>query len=227
MLHKILIAALLAGTIAGLLYTGIQRVQLIPLIEEAELLEHRSDTTHTEENPILDSVPHQHDHKHPESTSKRTLKTLLSNILAGIGFALVVVSAITFTGHKGWYKGLLWGIAGYFVFFVAPSIGLQPKVPGTAAADLQLQQLWWLATVLASASGLAFMIFAQKAVYKGIGLVFLISPHIVGAPIPEQSTPNAVEQLSQHFVAAAAIANGLFWIILGCVSGILVERANK
>ncbi|MDH5327816.1 MAG: CbtA family protein [Gammaproteobacteria bacterium] len=231
MIRSILIAALMAGTVAGILFTGIQRIQVTPLIAEAELLENRSETTHMEETPILDSIPHRHSHIHVHEDEQppylRLLLTLIANILAGIGFALVVVSGIALTGHKGWHIGLLWGLAGFFVFFVAPSLGLKPKVPGTAAADLYMQQIWWISTVVSSALGLSLLVFTRKTLFKGIGLLLLICPHVVGAPTPEHVTPNAVEQLSEHFIVAAAIANGLFWLILGSLSGLFIAKYSS
>lgn len=41
-------------------------------------------------------------------------------------------------------QGLLWGLAGCATFVLAPTLGLPPELPGTAAADLTLRQTWWI-----------------------------------------------------------------------------------
>jgi predicted cobalt transporter CbtA len=63
---------------------------------------------------------------------------VLANVSMAVGFALMLVAAFALSGRRiTWRSGLLWGLAGYGVFFVAPSLGLPPEVPGTLAAPLQ------------------------------------------------------------------------------------------
>ena len=105
MLRSILIAALLAGTIAGALFTGIQQLHVTPLILQAETFE-----TPPSEAPATAQHADGHTHEHgeawaPEGGGERFAYTLLSNVLAGIGFAMLIAAAISLSGQKGWAKG--------------------------------------------------------------------------------------------------------------------------
>jgi len=222
MLRSILFAALIAGTLTGILSTAIQHLQVIPLIQWAEQYE-------------TDAHANQHDHassnqegdRHDSSDElERNLFTLLSNVLAGIGFAMLLASAITLSEQRGWRKGLLWGLAGYFCFFVAPGLGLTPKLPGTAGAALEHQQIWWIATVVASVLGLGLIVFAKQIIFKVVGLGFVIMPYVVGAPLPELAFSAAPETLQQKFIIASSLANAGFWIILGTLSGYLLRNKD-
>ena len=217
MLRNILFAALIAGTLTGILSTAIQHLQVIPLIQWAE--QYESD----DHNDQHDHASNSHD---SNDALQRNLFTLLANVLAGIGFAMLLASAITLSDQRGWRKGLLWGLAGYFCFFVAPGLGLTPKLPGTAGAALEHQQIWWIATVVASVSGLGLMVFAKQIILKAVGLGFIVMPYIVGAPLPELAFSAAPEALQQKFIIASALANAGFWIILGLLSGYLLRHKD-
>lgn len=218
MLRSILFAAIIAGTLTGILFTGIQHLQVIPLIQEAESYEGGG---HAQ----------QHDHASTEHDNSETLErhllTLLANVLAGISFSLLLASAITLSKHSGWRKGLFWGAAGYLCFFVAPALGLTPKLPGTLGAPLDYQQVWWVATVTATAIGLGLLVFAKHILLKSLGLVFIAMPHVVGAPLPQQAYSSAPEQLRHDFIVASALANAGFWIILGALSGYLLRKTES
>lgn len=224
MLRSILTAALLAGTIAGVLFTGIQQFQVTPLILEAEKYELVSTEDASAQH---DADEHQHDEGWiPGAGTERLSFTLLANVLGGIGFALLLVTGITLSGHKGWAKGLLWGLAGYAVFFLAPSLGLHPKLPGTISAALQERQIWWLATVATSATGLALLVFARGILLKGTGILFIIIPHVVGAPLPPAGEELVSAQMSRDFIVASGVANAFFWLILGVLSGYLMRKTD-
>src|SRR3974390_3265881 len=47
-------------------------------------------------------------------------------------------------GHLSWHEGLMWGLAGFAVFTLAPGLGLPPELPGVPAAPLLSRQLWWV-----------------------------------------------------------------------------------
>jgi len=218
LLRTILIGALMAGTITGVLFTVIQQFQVTPLILEAETYE-SSDTDHAHAQEA-----HSTSSASVDENTQRMLFSLLANVLAGIGFALIAASAITFSDQKGWRKGLLWGIAGFMVFFAAPSLGLHPKLPGATGAPLLHQQLWWVSTAAATAAGMALLVFAHRLPFKGMGLLLLVAPHLVGAPLPEQAFSSAPESLVQEFVIASTLANAAFWLILGALSGYFLHK---
>jgi len=208
MLRTILFAALVAGTLTGMLFTAIQHLQVIPLIQQAE---HHEGAEAKQDNAEL---------------LERNLLTLLANVLAGIGYAMLLASAITLSRHAGWRKGLLWGVAGYLCFFVAPALGLTPKLPGTLGAPLDYQQIWWLTTVTATAIGLGLLVFSKYFLLKILGLVIIAIPHVIGAPLPQQAYSSAPQQLRQDFIVASALTNAGFWIILGFLSGYLLRKTT-
>ena len=212
MLRSILFAAIIAGTLTGVFFTGIQRLQIIPLIQAAEDYETGD---HAQQNQGDDS-----------EGLERQLFTLLANVLAGISFSLLLTGAITLSKQTGWRKGLAWGLGGYLSFFVAPALGLTPKLPGTIGAPIEYQQIWWIATVIATVIGLSLFVFAKHILVKSLGLIFIIVPHITGAPLPEQAYSSAPEQLRHDFIVASALANAGFWIILGLLSGYLLRKTE-
>jgi len=216
MLRRILFAAIIAGTLTGILFTAVQHLQVIPLIQEAESHEAGTPTQH--EHASADA--------HSDDVVERHLFTLLANVLAGISFAMILASAITLSKHAGLRKGLLWGVAGYLCFFVAPALGLTPKLPGTLGAPLYYQQVWWVATVVSTAIGLGLLVFAKNILLKSLGLIFIAMPHVIGAPVPAQAYSSAPEQLRHDFIIASALANAAFWLILGSTSGHLLRKTG-
>ena len=55
--------------------------------------------------------------------------------MVAVGFALMLAGLYTLRAPTRTSQGLLWGLAGYAVFCLAPTMGLPPELPGTAAAD--------------------------------------------------------------------------------------------
>lgn len=210
-------AALLAGGAAGLLLTAVQQWQVTPIILTAEKFETAISAQ--------EQVGHSHAAAtwHPADGAERILFTLLTNILAGIGFALLIVAGMSLRNHSGWQKGLLWGFAGYIVFFAAPSLGLHPKVPGTTGAPLLEQQLWWVSTVAASAGGLALLAFGRSLLLRAMAVVLLVMPHVFGAPLPDIASSLVPQQLSDDFILATTLANAIFWLSLGGLGGQLLQ----
>ncbi len=218
MFRSLMIAALLAGATAGLLLTGIQLWRVTPIILAAEKFETAAAHSHEQ--------PHEHDNAtwRPTNGAERMFFSLLANVLAGIGFALLLAAGMVFSGHSGWRKGLWWGLAGYAVFFIAPTLGLHPEVPGTAAAALAERQLWWISTVAASATGLALLVFGRSLLLRGMAVLLLIMPHLFGAPLPEHASSLVPQQLSDDFILTTTIVNAIFWLALGLLCGRFLQR---
>lgn len=237
--RRIVMWALLVGLVSGLLLSAVQFWQVIPVIHSAERFE-------SEAPPAQEHAGHEHGgHEHdagawaPADGVERIGYTLLSNVLTAAGFALLVLAAMTLSGKSGgpkrfWMYGLLWGGAGYAVFFLAPSIGLPPEIPGAAAAPLQSRQLWWLLAVVCTGAGLAGAAFG-KAPWRWIALGLLVVPHLVGAPpgppdpFAGQSPAAAAElaSLARQFVSATAIANAVLWLAIGLTSAWAVRKIDS
>lgn len=226
--RRIVFYALLVGGVSGSLLTVVQFWQVIPIIQSAE---------HFESKPVVVSGHAHAGHEHPAGAWKpadgieRTAFTLLSNVLMGIGFALLVLAAILIsrrlktTINLDWRYGLLWGAVGYSIFFLAPALGVPPEIPGAIAAPLEDRQLWWLLAVVFTSAGFSGVAFG-KSPWRWAAICLFIVPYLVGAP----STPTEVltnqspaviaelEVLASQFISATAIANACFWLALGLVS---------
>lgn len=234
--RRIVLSALLVGALSGLLMTAVQLLQVVPIIQSAERFEAEPapTTIHGRENAGHENPAGEWA---PMDGIERTGYTLLTNMLTAVGFALVILAAMaaslkTNTAAKlDWRHGMLWGAAGYAVFFLAPSIGLPPEIPGAAAAPVEARQLWWLFAVLCTAAGLAYAVFG-KSPWRWAVLGLLVLPHMVGAPHPStamfagQPPAAAAEltELARQFIGATAIASAALWLALGLSSVWTVRR---
>ena len=222
-MQKIFITALIAGAIAGLFVFAIQTAKLTPLILQAEVYEENAEQTAT----------HSHEHEHndeawsPANGLERNAYRLVADIGMGVGFALMLVGAFTLRGDKMSTKtGILWGIAGFATFSLAPTFGLPPELPTTLAADLSDRQIWWIATALATATGLYLVSFSRSNLLKILGLIILALPHIIGAPRPPLGGIVPTE-LNAQFAASSLATMALFWVVLGAVSGWVYGRQTS
>ena len=231
MIRNLLLAAIAAGMLAGVVATAAQAVRVIPLILQAETYE-------TAEAPVA-SPTHAHDaaapaHVHdseawaPEDGLERLVYTLLSNIIAGVGFASVLGAAIMFSNRQVSLKtGAVWGAAGFLVFSLAPALGLPPELPGTEAAELTARQGWWLLTVVSTAAGLAFIAFPRRVWFKALGVALMVLPHVIGAPHPETHGSLAPGALAAEFAVASLVTAAVFWVVLGSTLGGFLERLGR
>lgn len=245
--RRLFFVAALAGLIAGVLVTVAHEVGTVSLILEAEKYENAGEAapadaaadtaaaTTTEAATETTAATAEHDHDAadgeewgPEDGFQRTAFTLLADVVTGIGFALLLVSAYALRGGEiDWRKGLYWGLAGFATFTLAPGLGLSPEVPGTEAAPLFDRQFWWVATAVATAGGLALVFFSKQALWALAGVVLMVLPHIYGAPQPAEYKALAPESIEQQFVVAVVVTSLLFWAVLGSLSGYLYKRFGQ
>ena len=228
--HNIVVAAVV-GLLTGMLLTLTQQLQVVPLIAEAERYEQAAATAKHDDHPHDSSISSSHEHNqgagHPEQGWERHLYTAGANFVVAFGFALLVGSATSLRGAKlSWRSGLLWGLGGYVTFFVAPSFGLPPELPGTEAASLMSRQIWWGTTAFATASGLWLVFFARRNISKLLGIAVLMTPHVLGAPQPDVLISTAPDELATTFVIATTFANAVFWLSLGGLYGFFHGRKN-
>jgi len=229
-IRKVVLSAIFSGIVSGLFLSLIQNFQVNPIIIQAEQLETNTDVTSHEHA----GAQHHHDAAawQPSDGSERTFYTYISNIFAATGFALLLISFMSMMEQNvTWLKGAAWGLAGFVTFFLAPSIGLPPEIPGTVSAALLDRQVWWLLAVIGTGSGIAVLVFAPN-MYKTIGLILVIVPQLVGAPTSELLTftntnPQALtelQDLSDRFYPAATFTNAIYWLFMGVFSSLLVKR---
>jgi len=138
LLNRIVGAAGLAGLLSGLLLTGVQQLQIAPLIRDAERYEAAAAQT---SSALHDHAAPDADAGTPQAGLRRTINTALANIVVAIGFALLLASAMSSRASSGFRAGIAWGAAGYAVFFVSPALGLPPRLPGADAAALPAREL--------------------------------------------------------------------------------------
>jgi cobalt transporter subunit CbtA len=209
---------LVSGALAGLLSFVVGHFTVLPLIETAETYEAAA----AHEMP---GMSHDDEGWRPADGIERTLYTALSTMLSGIGFAAALFGAAALVGRPidAW-RGALWGLAGFLCFALAPALGLPPKPPGAAVADLYARQLWWIGTAAATAAGLWLVLGRDRnwAMRVG-GLLLLLAPHLIGAPTSAEK--NLVpDELMRQFAIASVGTSGLFWIVLGTLGGLLYRR---
>jgi cobalt transporter subunit CbtA len=221
-MRNLLATALVAGFLAGLAVFAVHLISAVPLIEAAEVFEEAAAAA---EQPNPGTPPHDHAAWEPEAGFERHAYTALADVVTGTGFALLLVGLFALRNRPtDLRQGLAWGAAGFAVFALAPSLGLPPELPGSPAAELGLRQLWWLATVGATAGGLALLVFAKLGWLKGIGVLLLLLPHAIGAPHPGETESALPPALVTQFVAASLIGSAVFWAVLGAASGWLYGR---
>jgi cobalt transporter subunit CbtA len=222
MFGRIVFAAALAGLAAGLVLTAIQAYAVIPLILEAEIYEDQGPATDDHGHDGEDSATWA-----PADGGERLIFTLATNVIAGIAFGLLLTAAMALAGTGDWRRGLIWGLAGYATFSLAPAFGLPPELPGMAAGDLGARQIWWAGTAASTAAGLALLLLVPRIALRALGAVLIVLPHIIGAPHPDEAAASAVPaELAASFVSATLVANLLFWLVIGAVSAWMFGRRS-
>jgi cobalt transporter subunit CbtA len=216
-LRHLLLVGLLAGVAAGSAASALQTFLVSPLILEAE----RSEAALP---PAAGSEGESHAHE--PSALQRGGLTFISNTLTGIGFGLLLAAAYSLRGAVDWRAGVAWGLAGFAAFYVAPSIGLPPSLPGSDLAELGVRQAWWVGTAAATAVGLAFVSLARGMWSKGLGIMLLILPHLIGAP-QSAARFGPPAELAQPFVLWSGFTAAVFWLVLGASSGWLFARLRN
>lgn len=228
MFPRIILTAVFAGLIAGILAWGAHMAKTTPLIVAAEVYE---TTAHAQ--------PHAHVHAQPEAAEwapadgiERNLFTLLADVVTAIGFAFMLTGAIALSGRTVDARtGMVWGLCGFAAFFAAPALGLAPELPGMQAAGLGARQAWWLATAAATAAGIAVIAFAPRPMLKALGVGLVALPHVVGAPHPDIApgiAPGALPaELAAEFAAATLVITGLTWLVLGGLTGYFYRRFER
>jgi cobalt transporter subunit CbtA len=236
-LRMFVTVALLAGIGAGLVGWGVHMLGTTPLILQAEVFENAGEAAAPAEG---EGSQHTHDANTPEHSHdaeawapangwERDLYTLGADVLTGVGYAFLLTAAIEFFGKGAdWRRGLLWGLAGFACFTLAPSVGLPPELPGTEAAPLLDRQLWWVGTVIATAGGLFAAARLRNVYGYAIAVVLIALPHIIGAPQPEVPGGLAPAELEHKFILVAVASSLVFWLVLGVLTGAFFKRyANE
>jgi len=236
MLRKILTVAIIAGVLSGMGISVVQEFTTTPLILHAEKYENAAAPGADEDAKFLPAafvlIHSGETHEGSEDSDwapaeglERLLFTGLSNIITGVGFALLLVAGyVIYGGRVDGRLGVIWGAAGFAVVALAPGLGLPPELPGLMAADLDGRQAWWFGAAFCTGLGIWLMVFRRERLFHILGILVLILPHMVGAPHPDDVGGDVPPELAAHFAAASLVTAAVFWAMLGWLSGTLFER---
>lgn len=239
MIQRMLSSALFAGCAAGLLaallhFAFVQKYILIGEEYESGTAVHWAGLAHGA-GEAAGHDAHSHDgggaHTHEAGAAtplKRNALTVLFSGLVYVAYAMILVAGFGLARAYGKVitarEGLLWGIAGFAAFQLAPALGLSPELPGTLAADLGARQIWWWGTALATGTALALIGYGKGAPAIAAAVVLLAAPHLIGAPQIEGFRGLAPPEVAAAF-AARVLGMGLaVWAVLGWIAGALWAR---
>ncbi len=221
MYSRFLVSALFAGAAAGLIAGILQLIFVQPVLLHAELYE-GGDLVHFGAAPVS---------AHPELPGIDVMRdglSLIFTMLTYTGYALIMLAAMGVAEDRGAQidgrTGILWGVAGFVAFHLAPGFSLAPEVPGVAAADVTARQIWWFATVGAAAVALWLIAFGKNWMVWGVAAILLLAPHILGAPEPDTFSGPVPTEIAALFAARAFGIGLAAWVLLGCFAGYFWQR---
>lgn len=240
MIVKYLLAALVAGLVAGGVMTVAQQVKVVPLILHAEEYEggapaheHSAKAENSTFGELAGSLflpspafahgaeEHDHDEGGLLFGVSRFGGTLMANLVAGAGFALLLAGISLVSGRDiTLANGIFWGACAWLAVHMLPSLGLPPELPGFPAADLDARQIWWVSAVALSGAGIWLLALRDEAWAKVLGLVLIAAPHLWGAPQPESIDSAVPAILAAEFAVAALATTLVFWLVLGLLMGL-------
>ena len=221
---RLLIVALLSGTLSGILLSTIQFVGVVPLILEAESYEKSEKETLNHSQTTMSQ--HHDDAWMPSDGLERNFYTLVSNLVFSVALALALVAIYSLSDKKSSWYGLGWGLAGFAIFYLAPTLVYRPTLPGAIEADLLLRQLWWIATVEGTAFGLAMIVFAKHWLLKTLGVMLVVLPQFVGSP-PGEVVIKVPELLMNRFFFVNFMTNLFYWSFLGFITVTIYNRHSE
>ena len=244
MINRMLTAGLLAGFAAGLLaallhFAFVQDLILTGEAYETGQITHFGGTTSgvvTVEQGAHSHAEGAEAHSHdagipaPQGMMRNALTVLFSTFVY-VGYGIVLVAGFAFAANVGIAvgpaQGVLWGIAGFAAFQLAPAIGLPPELPGTLAAELASRQVWWWGTALATAVGLGLLGYGKSIGIAALGLVLVAAPHVIGAPQPDGYSGVAPPELAAAFSARVLGVGLVVWAVMGGVAARFWTRPSE
>jgi cobalt transporter subunit CbtA len=246
MIQKMLTSALVAGCAAWLLaavlhFAFVQKYILLgeeyetgaavhfagvaPTMDDHAADDHATDAGHSHAEG---EAAHGHSDGEEPSTVTRNLWTAVFFGLIYVAYAIILAAGFGLARTYGRMitarDGLLWGIAGFAAFQLAPAMGLAPELPGTMAADLGARQVWWWGTAGATAVALGLLGYGRGLATTVLAVGLLAAPHVIGAPELEGFSGVAPPEVAGAF-AARVLGTGLaVWAVMGWVAGYVWAR---
>lgn len=209
----VLLAALIAGTISGVVATVAHQIWTVPLIEKAETY------------PAPPGAEPSPQGWQPAEGFERTVSTAVADIVTAIATALLLLAGYVLRAHQvNWLKGLHWGLGAFAALTLWPNLGLPPYLPGQAMARHLDRQIWWSVTAVMAVGGLLLLLYARKVWPVIAGLLLLVLPQMYGAPLPQSYNTAIPESLAHQFVVASVLTNLVFWLLVGSLTGLFYQR---
>lgn len=226
-----MLVGLVAGLLAGLAVAVLQHFVTTPLILKAETYENAPDAPAAGTAPqslwqgAMIQLAHgggghaahegEHDWK-PGDGLSRTTFTGFATVLAGIGFALVLLAGMVAAGDAITLTTALgWAAAGFLATGLMPAIGLAPELPGSAAGPLLARQIWWGGTAVATAVALWLALRVKRPWAVVAALVVAALPFVIGAPEPESFVSKVPAELAATFAARSLALQAMLWLAVG------------
>ena len=228
--QRLFFAVLLAGLISGAAMATLQQWRVVPLILAAETYENAASAEDTagEHEHVASATEHEQGGEEwmPADGLERSLFTVAATIFAALGFAFVLSAASVLTGFEVTARnGVIWGLAGFAVFQLAPALCLAPELPGMPAADLVARQVWWWGAALATATAIFGIAKFQNWPAVAVGIVLVALPHVIGAPqLVGEHESGVPAHLATEFAATTLFVGFAFWMMLGPLYGYFVEH---
>jgi cobalt transporter subunit CbtA len=224
MFTRILTSALFAGAAAGLIAALLQLVFVQPVLLHAELYESGAlvhfggPAVSAQQNLVgFEAV--------------RDGLSIIFTMLTYTGYCLILVAAMAVAQTRGAKinarNGIIWGLAGFFVVHLAPGFGLPPEVPGVAAADVEIRQVWWFATVITAGIAIWLIAFMRNWMAWGAAVILLLAPQVIGAPEPDVFTGPVPTEIGALFAARAFGVGMAAWVLLGLFAGFFWQRETQ
>jgi predicted cobalt transporter CbtA len=95
------------------------------------------------------------------------------------------------------------------------------------AGDVLARQVWWVATIAATALGIGLFWLKDEAWAKTAAIVLIILPHLIGAPEAPSHESSVPAGLSAAFAANSLAAAAIFWCAVGGFLGLAMDRLVK
>jgi cobalt transporter subunit CbtA len=221
MLTRLLISGLFAGAAAGLIAALLQLFFVQPVLLHAELYE-SGELVHFGAASVS---------AHQDVGGFDAVRDGLSvvfTMLTYTGYAFVLLAAMAIAEMRDAKitarSGLIWGLAGFLTFHFAPAFSLPPEVPGVAAADVGIRQVWWWTTVVTTGAGLWLIAFGRNWLAWGAAAILLLAPHVFGAPEPDAFTGPVPTEIGALFASRALGVGLAAWMLLGCFAAYFWQR---
>lgn len=244
--QRLIWAGLAVALAVGVVQTGVQHLQAVPIILAAEAYE---DQKIEAPATFSEAAPSGHEghagHAMAEATEEwapadgfeRTAWTFAANVLHAFSMALLVFAVMGVALWRGTTLralplALVTAAAGWLAFHFWPSIGLHAEIPGMDAARLGSRQGWWTLAAVSAALACACAAGPKSPLRWLLAAALLALPYVVGAPhitadplAGFQGEAQAVlRDLGAQFVWATTWVSLTFWLCMGVASGLAFQR---